>query len=455
MIIVMSPAASEEDVQRVIDRLQHDGWGTEVSRGAERTVIGVIGAGLPADYQEHFEVMPGVDSATRISKPYKLASRTFKPLDTVIEINGIPIGGGDFVVMAGPVRWSRESSDGHRRCRRLERRAVPPRAMDKPRMSPYSFQGSARRGCCSWPSGRGTRDGGDHRGDGAAGRRWCAARRRPPDRGPEHAELQLLAVGSRQPVMLKRASAPSRVAAGAEYILAQGNREVMLCERGIRTFETRPEHPRHLGHPGAEAPDLAAGRGGSEPRHRQADLVEPVALAGPRPEPTTPGGGPPDRTPPGRMDLKADPANFADMMRSLEAVVTAMGRRWCRPRQWCNVVPTAGAREVRRPRALRGRVAGPRRQIDLAPGHPAQRHRQRHSSSGKPRAGGRCTVLHCVRACARGGDRAGRPVGVHRARDRVALERASRRGGRRELRDHYPVLGDSGRTAVPDHYHRG
>src|SRR5205085_11563434 len=101
VIIVMGKSATEGDVKRVIDRLEEDGWGAEVSHGTERTVIGVIGTGFPPDYQDHFEAMPGVESATRITKPYKLASRDFKPTDTVIDVNGIKIGGGgDFVVMA-------------------------------------------------------------------------------------------------------------------------------------------------------------------------------------------------------------------------------------------------------------------------------------------------------------------------------------------------------------------
>ena len=82
MIIVMRPSASEEDIRLVLDRLTEDGFAAEVVRGAERTVIGVIGTGFPPDYQEHMEAMPHVESATRITKPYKLASRDFRPVDT-------------------------------------------------------------------------------------------------------------------------------------------------------------------------------------------------------------------------------------------------------------------------------------------------------------------------------------------------------------------------------------
>src|SRR3954452_16036173 len=147
MIIVMRPTASEDDIRLILDRLAADGFDWEVVRGAERVVIGVIGTGFPEDYREHMEAMPHVESATRITKPYKLASRDFRPVDTVIDVSGIKIGGGDFVVMAGPcsveglehvVGVARSVADhgGH-----LLRGGA-----FKPRTSPYSFQGLGEEG---------------------------------------------------------------------------------------------------------------------------------------------------------------------------------------------------------------------------------------------------------------------------------------------------------------------
>ncbi len=102
MIIVMRPTATQDDVEVILHRLADDGLTGEPLYGAERVVIGVIGTGFAPDYSDHLESMPGVESATRITKSYKLASRDFRPIDTVIDVNGIKIGNGEFVVMAGP-----------------------------------------------------------------------------------------------------------------------------------------------------------------------------------------------------------------------------------------------------------------------------------------------------------------------------------------------------------------
>src|ERR687885_2163295 len=102
MIAVMHPSATTEDVEHVIEVLRLHNLKAQVSKGEERTVIGVIGTGFPDDLLETLEVLPGVDRVTRITRPYKLASRDFKPFDTIVEAGGQPIGGRGFVVMAGP-----------------------------------------------------------------------------------------------------------------------------------------------------------------------------------------------------------------------------------------------------------------------------------------------------------------------------------------------------------------
>jgi 3-deoxy-7-phosphoheptulonate synthase len=332
----MNPAATDEDVQRVVDRLQQDGWGSEVSRGAERTVIGVIGAGIPADYQEHFEAMPSVDSATRISKPYKLASRTFKPIDTVIDVGGIPIGGGPFVVMAGPCAVeSRDqlmttadavASSGARLLRG---------GAYKPRTSPYSFQGMGEDGLKLLAEAR-----------AKTGLPVITEVMEPGDVDVVEEYTDVFQIGTRnmqnypllrrvgqasKPVMLKRgfAATAEEWLQATEYILAEGNKNVMLCERGIRTFETIMRNTldlsivpmmRRLTHlPIIVDPSHATGKW---------YLVKPMALAAAaagadgiivevHPDPDHAwSDGPQALT----------PANFADMMRSLEAVVTAMGR---------------------------------------------------------------------------------------------------------------------------------
>src|SRR5919204_1770103 len=102
MIAVMHPSATAEDIEHVVEVLRLHNLKAQVSTGEERTVIGVIGTGFPQDLLETLEVLPGVDRVTRITRPYKLASRDFRPFDTLVEANGRVVGGRDFVVMAGP-----------------------------------------------------------------------------------------------------------------------------------------------------------------------------------------------------------------------------------------------------------------------------------------------------------------------------------------------------------------
>src|SRR5438105_3994365 len=142
MIAVMSPNATSEDIDHVVEVLRLHNLKAQISQGEERTVIGVIGTGFPDDLLETLEVLPGVDRVTRITRPYKLASRDFKPGSTIVEAGGRPIGGREFVVMAGPC--SVESRE------QLLRTAEGVAASGasflrggafKPRSSPYAFQG--------------------------------------------------------------------------------------------------------------------------------------------------------------------------------------------------------------------------------------------------------------------------------------------------------------------------
>src|ERR1700681_4311066 len=103
MIAVMQPSATAEDIEHVVEVLRLHNLKAQISKGEQRTVIGVIGTGFPDDLLETLEVLPGVDRVTRITRPYKLASRDFKPADTIVEAGwGQRIGGREFVVMAGP-----------------------------------------------------------------------------------------------------------------------------------------------------------------------------------------------------------------------------------------------------------------------------------------------------------------------------------------------------------------
>src|SRR2546421_11154196 len=101
MIAVMQPSASNEEIEHVVEVLRLHNLKAQISKGEERTVIGVIGIGFPDDLLETLEVLPGVDRVTRITRPYKLASRDFRPANTVVEAGGQRIGGAQVVGMGG------------------------------------------------------------------------------------------------------------------------------------------------------------------------------------------------------------------------------------------------------------------------------------------------------------------------------------------------------------------
>jgi 3-deoxy-7-phosphoheptulonate synthase len=244
MIVIMKPGATPADIQRVIERVQSFGLGVHLSTGESRTIIGILGNTGGLD-RAIFEAMEGVEGAVRITRPYKVASREFKPFDTVIEVRGVRIGGPGLVVMAGPC--SVES-----RAQILETAHAVKEAgahilrggAYKPRTSPYSFQGLGVEGLELLAEAR------------EATGLPIVTEVMSPDEVPlvcEYADILqigarnmqnyrlLQAVGQVQkPVLLKRglSSTVQELLMSAEYILAGGNYQVILCERGIRTFET-------------------------------------------------------------------------------------------------------------------------------------------------------------------------------------------------------------------------
>jgi 3-deoxy-7-phosphoheptulonate synthase len=243
----MAVSATEEQIEVVLRHIEADGLTPHESRGEQRVVIGVVGdVGLRKEQvMSHLAVLPGVESVTPISKPFKLTSREFHPADTVIEVAGTHIGGGSLTVMAGPCAV--ESRDQLLRTADAVATAgatILRGGAFKPRTSPYSFQGL-----------------------GMDGLRFLAeARERTglpivtevmePSQVEVvalHADILqvgarnmqnyplLMAVGrARRPVLLKRglSATVEEWLMAAEYIVSSGNPEVILCERGIRTFET-------------------------------------------------------------------------------------------------------------------------------------------------------------------------------------------------------------------------
>jgi len=245
MIVIMKVGATRDQVQAVVDRVSELGFSPHPLFGEERTVIAVIGDERPVD-ESVFRIMSGVDRIVRILKPFKLASRDFHPDDTVVPINGCSIGGNQVIIMAGPC--SVESKE-----QLLETAwAVKEAGVDilrggafKPRSSPYSFQGLGERGLEILAEVK--------EETGLAIITEVMA--------PEQVSLvgkyaDILQIGTRnmqnynllhavgeygKPVLLKRGmmSTIDELLMSAEYILSHGNYRVILCERGIRTFETK------------------------------------------------------------------------------------------------------------------------------------------------------------------------------------------------------------------------
>src|SRR3954470_16432984 len=244
MLVVMQQGATEEQVDAVIGLMVEMGFDVHRSTGVVHTVLGGVGGKEEFDL-EVFEVMEGVKEAHRIVPPYKLASRSFRPEGTVVRIGGVEIGGQQVVVMAGPC--SVESYDQIHNSAEIVARAgakVIRGGAFKPRSSPYAFQGMGEEGLKLLRA--------------AADRNGLLVVSEVMDQTqiPLVAEYaDILQVGARnmqnfnllrelgrqsRPILLKRGIAATieELLLSAEYILAGGNYNVILCERGIRTFET-------------------------------------------------------------------------------------------------------------------------------------------------------------------------------------------------------------------------
>jgi 3-deoxy-7-phosphoheptulonate synthase len=244
MIVVMKVGSGDKEITGVIKRIESAGLKTHMSQGVERTIIGVVGQIFP-ELEDMLEMLPGVDEVIRVSKPYKLSSREFHPLDTTVKVDGIIIGGEEIVVMAGPcaVESEQQLLETARAVKAAGATILRGGAF-KPSTSPYQFRGLGERGL------------------------ELLAQVKKEVGLPVITEVMslsevelvaryadILQIGARnmqnfnlleevgktgKPVMLKRglSATVQEWLLAAEYILAQGNEQLMLCERGIRTFET-------------------------------------------------------------------------------------------------------------------------------------------------------------------------------------------------------------------------
>ncbi|MBI1892739.1 MAG: 3-deoxy-7-phosphoheptulonate synthase [Candidatus Rokubacteria bacterium] len=245
MIIVLKPGTPEAEIEQVSDRIKAMGYQPHVIRGEFRTVIGAVGDERVKAPLENLEALECVENVVPILQPFKLASREVKPTDTVISVNGITIGGPQVAVMAGPC--SVESEGQIMTVARAVKAAgahVLRGGAFKPRTSPYSFQGLEEEGLKLL----------------AEARKLTGLPVVTEVLEPEKVEVvaryaDILQIGARnaqnfpllrevgaagKPVLLKRGMATTikEFLLSAEYILAGGNHQVILCERGIRTFET-------------------------------------------------------------------------------------------------------------------------------------------------------------------------------------------------------------------------
>jgi 3-deoxy-7-phosphoheptulonate synthase len=254
MIIVMKKNAPESETDHVIEWIQSFGYKAHPSRGVERTIIGVVGDDRGKAQLKAVEYLPGVEKIVPILKPYKLASREAKEENTIVRIDNLEIGGPEFIVMAGPC--SIESEEQLMESVRVVKKGgahILRGGAFKPRTSPYSFHGLEREGL-------------------------KLLKKISEDMGipvvtevmnttdvelvAEHADILqigarnvqnfalLREVGrARKPVLLKRGMMTTieELLMSAEYILSCGNERVILCERGIRTFETATRNTLDIG----------------------------------------------------------------------------------------------------------------------------------------------------------------------------------------------------------------
>jgi len=244
MIVVMARGTANEDLEKVRERIENRGLRAQINLGEERAVIGVMGS-IPPDFKDEMELMNGVSEVVMVSKPYKLASKEFHPDNTIIKVGDAVIGGPDPVIMAGPCSVEDEEQ--------MVSTAIAVKAAGatilrggafKPRTSPYSFRGMGEDGLKLLQTAK-----------QETGLPIITEVMSTADVETVAKYADILQIGARnmqnynlldevgligKPVMVKRGLAASyeEWLLAAEYVMAGGNEQVILCERGIRGFET-------------------------------------------------------------------------------------------------------------------------------------------------------------------------------------------------------------------------
>jgi 3-deoxy-7-phosphoheptulonate synthase len=245
MIVIMQVGATAKQISAVIARIKEMGLDAHLSEGQERTVIGVVGDDRHAADRDSLSIMDGVERTMRVSAPYKIASREFHPTDTMVPLNGLQVGGKKILLIAGPcsVESREQLLETAHAVKEAGATALRGGAF-KPRSSPYAFQGLGEKGLELLAEAR-----------EATGLAIVTEVMEPGlvplvakyadvlqigARNMQNFALLHAAGESQHTVLLKRGlmSTMEELLMSAEYILSHGNHRVMLCERGIRTFET-------------------------------------------------------------------------------------------------------------------------------------------------------------------------------------------------------------------------
>jgi 3-deoxy-7-phosphoheptulonate synthase len=338
-IIVLKPSATEDELKRIVKKLEGRGLRTNISKGTERTVIGVIGdtSKIAEEEENAIRVMPGVEDVMRILKPYKLASRDFKAEDTIIKIGGNIIGREKIQIVAGPCAVENRTMiiSIAEKVKNAGASFLRGGAF-KPRSSPYSFQGLREEGLKYLSEAR-----------EKTGLPIVTELMDPRDIDIVIRHADVVQIGARnmqnfrlllevgtcdKPILLKRGLSATikEWLMAAEYIMSRGNQKVILCERGIRTFETATRNTldisavpllKQLTHlPVFVDPSHGVGKG---------DLVAPMSKAaiaagadGLLIEVHT---NPEEALSDGEQSIK--PSAFKKLMEELKPIATAVGRK--------------------------------------------------------------------------------------------------------------------------------
>ncbi len=244
MIIVMKTETDKKDLNVVVERVRELGLQPHLIDGEERTIVGVVGLPLPPSLDEMFEILPGVEQVVRISKKYKLAGWDFHPQKTVINIGDVKIGGDEVTIIAGPCSVENEEQTlSTARAVKAAGATILRGGAFKPRTSPYEFRGLGEQGLQILAKAR-----------EETGLKIITEVMTPADVEIVGQYTDIFQIGARnsqnyllleevgkakKPVMLKRGLSMliEEWLLAAEYVMAQGNPDVILTERGIRTYE--------------------------------------------------------------------------------------------------------------------------------------------------------------------------------------------------------------------------